>query len=67
MLVLMLFAAPLYSSAQCSICTRTASQMGEKPAKRLNFGIVYLAFTPLVVIGVVGFRWWKRNRTIGEA
>ena len=45
--------------AQCSICTRTAQQLGEKPAKALNKGIIYLAFAPLAILGIVGFRWWK--------
>jgi hypothetical protein len=38
--------------AQCSICTRTAQQLGEGPAKDLNAGIIYLAFTPLVIAGL---------------
>jgi len=46
-------------AAQCSICTRTAQQLGERPAKALNKGIIYLAFTPLAILGVVGFRWWR--------
>ena len=46
-------------AAQCSICTRTAQQMGERPAKALNKGIIYLAFAPLAILGIVGFRWWK--------
>jgi hypothetical protein len=45
--------------AQCSICTRTAQQMGERPAKALNKGIIYLALTPLAIGGVIGYRWWK--------
>lgn len=49
--------------AQCSICTRTAEQLGEKPAKGLNAGILYLAFTPLLLIGFIAFRWWKRNNS----
>lgn len=48
--------------AQCSICTKTAQQLGEGPAKALNNAIIYLAFTPLVLIGVIGYRWWKSNR-----
>ena len=47
------------ADAQCSICTRTAQQLGEKPAKALNGGIVYLAFTPLALLGVIGYRWWR--------
>jgi hypothetical protein len=50
------------ASAQCSICTKTAQQMGERPAKALNKGIIYLAFTPLIIMGYVGYRWWNSNR-----
>jgi hypothetical protein len=48
-----------FASAQCSICTKTAQQMGEKPAKALNAGIIYLAIAPLSIIGYIGYRWWK--------
>ena len=47
--------------AQCSVCTRTAQQLGEKGAKGLNAGILYLAFTPLAIIGIIGYRWWKKE------
>jgi hypothetical protein len=56
----LLLAAP-DASAQCSICTKTASQMGHKPAKALNAGIIYLMFAPLAIIGFVGYRWWRTN------
>jgi hypothetical protein len=51
------------AEAQCSICTRTAQQLGEKPAKGLNAGILYLAFTPLAIMGLIGYRWWKKNNS----
>jgi len=51
-----------YTNAQCSICTRTAQQMGEKPAKALNTGILYLAAAPLAIAGFIGYRWWKSVR-----
>ena len=47
------------AQAQCSICTKTAAQLGEKPAKGLNAGILYLAFTPLAIVGFIGWRWFK--------
>jgi hypothetical protein len=50
------------TSAQCSICTRTAQQQGERPAKALNAGILYLACMPLAIFGILGYRWWKSNR-----
>jgi len=52
-------ATSLPARAQCSICTRTAQQLGERPAKALNKGIIYLAFTPLAIGGIIGYRWWK--------
>jgi hypothetical protein len=50
------------SQAQCSICTRSVQQMGERPGKAFNAGIIYLAFTPLAIGGILGYRWWKQNR-----
>ena len=48
--------------AQCSICTKTAQQLGEGPAKGMNSAILYLAFFPLVLMGFIGYRWWKTNK-----
>jgi hypothetical protein len=50
------------AQAQCSVCTKTASQMGEKPAKGMNSGILYLMMAPFAIVGVIGYRWWKHNR-----
>ncbi|RYZ50569.1 MAG: hypothetical protein EOO14_19130 [Chitinophagaceae bacterium] len=60
-LVIAITVFSLPAEAQCSICTRTAQQLGEKPAKSLNFGILYLAAAPLGIIGFLGYRWYKRN------
>ena len=54
---------PQYATAQCSICTKTAQQLGEKPARGLNTGIIYLAATPFVIAGYVFYRWKKSNHT----
>ena len=50
------------ASAQCSICTKTAQQLGEGPAKALNGAIIYLAAAPLAMMGFIGYRWYKNNR-----
>ena len=64
-IALITFVSILYTSnaviAQCSICARTAQQMGEKPAQGLNSGILYLMAAPFLVVGVIGYRWWKSN------
>jgi hypothetical protein len=43
------------SQGQCSLCTKTASQLGEKPAKSLNKGIIYLAIAPLSIGAALWF------------
>jgi hypothetical protein len=52
------------SNAQCSICAKTAQQMGDKPAKGFNSGIIYLMLTPFAVAGFVGYRWWHNNKNV---
>ena len=62
LLMIGLFFAAFCASAQCSMCTKTASQLGEKPAQGLNSGILYLMFTPFIIVGFVAWRWWKGNK-----
>lgn len=49
------------AEAQCSICSKTASQLGEEAAKGLNGGILYLAAAPLLIVGYISYRWWRNN------
>jgi len=62
LLLMLFFIVPADLLAQCSICTKTAQQLGEKPAKALNAGIIYLGLTPFLIIGYIGYRWWKNNQ-----
>ena len=57
---------PGTSRAQCSLCTKTAQQLGEKPAQGLNSGILYLMIMPFAIVGFIGFRWWKNNKAVEE-
>ncbi len=50
------------ASAQCSLCTKTASQLGEKPAAALNSAIIYLMAAPFAIVGFIGWRWWKNQK-----
>lgn len=52
--------------AQCSICTKTASQLGDGPASALNSAILYLAFAPFAIVGYIGWRWWKNEKQVME-
>ena len=55
-----------HAGAQCAMCTKTAQQLGEKPAIGLNNGILYLMLAPFIIVGFIGFRWWKNNKQIEE-
>ena len=57
---IIIFASPAF--AQCSVCTKTALQLGEKPAQGLNTAILYLMIMPFAIMGIVGYRWWKSNK-----
>ena len=61
-----LSALPGLGYSQCAMCTKTAQQMGEKPARGLNSGILYLMFAPFMIIGFIGFRWWKNEKQLKE-
>ena len=60
-LILTLIVATSY--AQCSICTKTASQMGEEAGKGFNAGVLYLAAMPFAIIGFIAYRWKKNEKT----
>ena len=49
-------------AAQCAVCTKTASTLDDQAAKGLNGGIIYLAFMPMTLILIIGYRWWKSNK-----
>lgn len=48
------------------MCTKTAQQLGEKPALGLNQGILYLMLSPFLIVGFIGYRWWLNNKKIEE-
>lgn len=63
LLLIVLLALAIDGQAQCSLCTKTASQLGEKTGLGLNKAILYLMLTPFAVMGFIAFRWWKSNRS----
>ena len=48
--------------AQCSICTKTAAQIGQEAGKGFNAGIIYLAAMPFAIVGYVAIKWWKQEK-----
>lgn len=51
--------------AQCPMCRMSAEsnlENGGTAGKGLNAGILYLLATPYLVIGTIGFIWWRNRR-----
>ena len=59
-LLLILLYSP--AGAQCSVCTKTAQQLGDKPAMGLNQGILYLMWMPFAIVGFIAYRWWRSQK-----
>lgn len=68
-ILLVLFFLLLISTAveaQCAVCTKTSSQLGEKPAQGMNAAILYLMMMPFAIVGFIGYRWWKGNKKLEQ-
>ncbi len=71
-IVLLFFLSTLGSAtAQCAMCRTTLenniSQGNPGIAAGINFGILYLLFTPYLAIALIAFLWFRvsrRNRTV---
>jgi hypothetical protein len=62
LLIIFINSLQLTSWAQCAICTKTASQLGEEAGRGFNAGILYLAAMPFGIMGYVAYRWWKSEK-----
>lgn len=68
--VVLMFLVPMMNWAQCSLCRsqveNNVSGGGEDFARALNFGILYLFFTPYVALGIVALLWLRYSRIRNE-
>ncbi|MBK7147998.1 MAG: hypothetical protein IPH78_04045 [Bacteroidetes bacterium] len=68
-LVLLFAFASKNVSAQCSMCQATAESSrdaGSANSEGINKGVMYLFFTPYLIIGTVGYFWWKARKKAQE-
>jgi len=60
---------PTTADAQCPMCRISAEsnlKAGGTAGKGLNKGILYLFFTPYLVIGGLAFVWWKNRKNYDD-
>lgn len=58
------------ANAQCAMCQATAETSrgaGSSVADGINKGVMYLFFTPYLIIGGIGFIWWRARRKAQQA
>lgn len=57
---------PMINWAQCAMCRtqikNNVSHGETELAAGLNLGILYLFFTPYVMLGVIGFLWYRYSK-----
>jgi hypothetical protein len=61
------FAAPTESSAQCPMCKISMESNlnnGGTAGKGLNKGILYLFSMPYLIIGGLGYYWYKNQKLV---
>ncbi|WP_020534089.1 hypothetical protein [Lewinella cohaerens] len=69
LLLLALFCMPLLAEAQCPMCRMTAESNlanGGQEGEGLNNGILYMLATPYLLIGVIGYVWWRNRKKNDE-
>lgn len=60
-------AVAIESYAQCPMCRAAAEtnlQSGGTEGKGLNKGILYMLTLPYLLIGTIGFLWWKNKKEV---
>ena len=65
--VMLLLVLPLGSEllAQCPMCRMSAGSnlaAGGTQAKGLNIGILMMLSTPYILVGGIGYFWWKNKK-----
>ena len=66
---MLVLAVPSVAEAQCPMCKISMESnlnAGGSAGRGLNKGILYLFATPYLIIGGLGYVWWRNRRKSGE-
>ena len=62
---LLQLSVPYQAEGQCPMCRMSATNNlkdGGTAGKGLNNGILYMLATPYLIVGVIGYIWWRNRR-----
>ena len=68
LVMVMLVAMPAFS--QCAMCTAVADEAaknGSTAGDGINKGVLYLFLSPYLIVGTIGFIWWRTRRKAQES
>ena len=64
--IVLMFIGTMAGYAQCAMCRTTivnnVSHGETAVAASLNTGILYLFFTPYILVGVIAFFWYRKSK-----
>ena len=61
----MMLTTPVSVDAQCPMCRMSAEsnlKAGGTAGKGLNAGILYMLATPYLLVGIIGYIWYRNKR-----
>ena len=64
-LLLLILVFPINADAQCAMCKASAEanlKAGGGDPKGLNTGILYMLALPYLIVGGIGYMWWRNRR-----
>jgi hypothetical protein len=70
LILFLLIAVYASASAQCAMCkgaAETALKQGGGDPQGLNNGILYMLAMPYLLVGAIGFWWWKNRRNENDS
>ncbi len=68
-LVFMAMFVSIEAFAQCPMCKAAVEanlEDGGEMAKGLNTGILYMFFTPYIIVGFITYIWWKNKKNYDD-
>ncbi|MCP4437721.1 MAG: hypothetical protein GY810_02150 [Aureispira sp.] len=67
--ILLLVLDSAWVEAQCPMCKMSAEadlENGGTAGRGLNKGIIYLLVFPYILMGGLGFLWWRHSKQVAE-
>jgi hypothetical protein len=65
LLIVFILAIAHVAHSQCAMCTEVAdeaSKNGNSAGDGINKGVLYLFLSPYLIVGTIGFIWWRSRR-----